>query len=104
MTLAPEKVAPDDIRRLVQAGVIIAAGHTASDYETVRHALKLGLTGFTHLYNAMPPLAGRDPGPVGAALEDRARLVRPDRRSPPCLRRQPQDRHRRQGDRADDAR
>ena len=53
-------------------GVIVAAGHTASDYETVRQALALGLTGFTHLYNAMPPLAGRDPGPVGAALEDRA--------------------------------
>ena len=72
VTLAPEKVAPEDIRRLVEAGVIVAAGHTASDYETVRQALALGLTGFTHLYNAMPPLAGRDPGPVGAALEDRA--------------------------------
>jgi N-acetylglucosamine-6-phosphate deacetylase len=72
VTLAPEKVAPEDIRRLVAAGVIVAAGHTASDYETVRQALALGLTGFTHLYNAMPPLAGRDPGPVGAALEDRA--------------------------------
>jgi len=72
VTLAPEKVAPDDIRRLVEAGVIVAAGHTASDYETVRQALALGLTGFTHHYNAMPPLAGRDPGPVGAALEDRA--------------------------------
>ena len=72
VTLAPEKVAPEDIRRLVEAGVILAAGHTASDYETVRQALALGLTGFTHLYNAMPPLAGRDPGPVGAALEDRA--------------------------------
>ncbi|MFI5017103.1 MAG: N-acetylglucosamine-6-phosphate deacetylase, partial [Dongiales bacterium] len=52
VTLAPEKVAPEDIRRLVQAGVIVAAGHTASDYETVRQALALGLTGFTHLYNA----------------------------------------------------
>jgi N-acetylglucosamine-6-phosphate deacetylase len=72
VTLAPEKVALADIRRLVEAGVIVAAGHTASDYETVRQALALGLTGFTHLYNAMPPLAGRDPGPVGAALEDRA--------------------------------
>ena len=72
VTLAPEKVAPEDIRRLVAAGVIVAAGHTASDYETVRQALALGLTGFTHLYNAMPPLMAREPGPVGAALEDRA--------------------------------
>ena len=72
VTLAPEKIPPAEIRRLVEAGVIVAAGHTAADYATVRRALDLGLTGFTHLYNAMPPLAGRDPGPVGAALEDRA--------------------------------
>jgi N-acetylglucosamine-6-phosphate deacetylase len=72
VTLAPEKVAPEDIRRLAEAGVIIAAGHTAADYATVLRALALGLTGFTHLYNAMPPLAGRDPGPVGAALEDKS--------------------------------
>jgi N-acetylglucosamine-6-phosphate deacetylase len=72
VTLAPEKIPPEDIPRLVAAGVIVAAGHTAADYATVRRALELGLTGFTHLYNAMPPLAGRDPGPVGAALEDRA--------------------------------
>jgi N-acetylglucosamine-6-phosphate deacetylase len=72
VTLAPEKVPPADISRLLEAGVILAAGHTAADYATVRRALDLGLTGFTHLYNAMPPLAGRDPGPVGAALEDKA--------------------------------
>jgi N-acetylglucosamine-6-phosphate deacetylase len=72
VTLAPEKIPPEDIRRLVEAGVIVAAGHTAAHYATVRRALDLGLTGFTHLYNAMPPLAGRDPGPVGAALEDQA--------------------------------
>src|SRR5215469_5309726 len=71
VTLAPEKNSPEHIRRLVEAGVIVAAGHTAADYATVRRALELGLTGFTHLYNAMPPLVGRDPGPVGAALEDR---------------------------------
>lgn len=71
VTLAPEKVPGEDIRRLVGSGVIVAAGHTAADHATVRQALELGLTGFTHLYNAMPPLAGREPGPVGAALEDR---------------------------------
>jgi N-acetylglucosamine-6-phosphate deacetylase len=72
VTLAPEKVSPADLRRLVEAGVVVAAGHTAADHATVRRALDLGLTGFTHLYNAMPPLAGREPGPVGAALEDPA--------------------------------
>jgi N-acetylglucosamine-6-phosphate deacetylase len=72
VTLAPEKVAPESIRRLAEAGVIVSAGHTAADYATVRHALDQGLRGFTHLFNAMPPLASREPGPVGAALEDPA--------------------------------
>ena len=61
---------PETIARLVQAGCILSAGHTAATYEQVVAARKAGLTGFTHLYNAMPPLAGRAPGPVGAALED----------------------------------
>ncbi len=71
VTLAPEKVAPGTIARLVAAGVVIAAGHTAADHATVRRAMGEGLTGFTHLYNAMPPLTARSPGPIGAALEDR---------------------------------
>ena len=70
MTLAPERVPPETIARLAAAGVIISAGHTAASYETVAAARAAGLTGFTHLFNAMPPLAGRAPGPVGAALDD----------------------------------
>ena len=70
VTLAPEMVSMEAIARLAAAGVVIAAGHTAAPYETVKQARRRGLTGFTHLFNAMPPLAGRDPGPVGAALED----------------------------------
>jgi N-acetylglucosamine-6-phosphate deacetylase len=50
--------------------VVLSAGHTAAPLETIRVARAAGLTGFTHLFNAMPPLAGRDPGPVGAALDD----------------------------------
>ena len=71
VTLAPEQVPRDRIRALVDAGVIVAAGHTAGTYEEVRDGLEAGITGFTHLYNAMSPLQGRDPGAVGAALEDR---------------------------------
>ncbi|MGO3127679.1 MAG: N-acetylglucosamine-6-phosphate deacetylase [Luteimonas sp.] len=71
VTLAPEQVPRDRIRALVEAGVIVAAGHTAGSYEEVRAGLDAGITGFTHLYNAMSPLQGRDPGAVGAALEDR---------------------------------
>jgi N-acetylglucosamine-6-phosphate deacetylase len=59
------------IARLASAGVLICAGHTASDYDTVMEATRHGLRGFTHVFNAMPPLAGRDPGPVGAALDSR---------------------------------
>jgi N-acetylglucosamine-6-phosphate deacetylase len=72
VTLAPEMVPMAAIARLAAAGVIVAAGHTAASYAIVKEALGHGLTGFTHLFNAMPPLTGREPGPVGAALEDRA--------------------------------
>ncbi len=72
VTLAPERVTPRAIAALVARGVIVALGHTAASYETVRACLDAGARGFTHLYNAMPPLSGRDPGPVGAALDDRA--------------------------------
>jgi N-acetylglucosamine-6-phosphate deacetylase len=71
VTLAPERVPPGTIRRLASAGVIVSAGHTACDYRTAHAAMREGLRGFTHLFNAMPPLAGRDPGPVGAALNSR---------------------------------
>ena len=69
VTLAPERNGMEAIARLASAGVLVCAGHTASDYETVMEAIRHGLRGFTHLYNAMPPLGGRDPGPVGAALD-----------------------------------
>ncbi|WP_367346999.1 N-acetylglucosamine-6-phosphate deacetylase [Stenotrophomonas bentonitica] len=71
LTLAPERVPLDSIRALVERGVIVAAGHTAATYEEARAGLDAGIRGFTHLYNAMSPLTGREPGAVGAALEDR---------------------------------
>jgi N-acetylglucosamine-6-phosphate deacetylase len=70
VTLAPENCTPEDIAELAAAGVILAAGHTNATYETTVAALKAGLTGFTHLFNAMSPLTHRAPGVVGAALED----------------------------------
>lgn len=72
VTLAPETTSPEMIGRLVAAGVVVSAGHTNASYATVRAALDRGLSGFTHLFNAMAPLASREPGVVGAALEDRA--------------------------------
>ena len=69
VTLAPETTTPEMVRRLAAAGVTVAAGHTNATYGAVRKALDTGLTGFTHLFNAMSPLTSREPGVVGAALE-----------------------------------
>ena len=52
--------------------MIVAAGHTNATYDVMREALRHGVTGFTHLFNAMSPLTGREPGVVGAALSDPA--------------------------------
>ncbi|WP_027491287.1 N-acetylglucosamine-6-phosphate deacetylase [Rhodanobacter sp. OR444] len=70
LTLAPERVPPHVIARLTAAGVLVNAGHTAADYATTRVALAAGVRGFTHLFNAMTPLGSREPGVVGAALDD----------------------------------
>jgi N-acetylglucosamine-6-phosphate deacetylase len=70
LTLAPEMTTPEMIARLAGAGVIVAAGHTNASYDVMREALAHGVTGFTHLFNAMSPLTGREPGVVGAALSD----------------------------------
>ncbi len=70
VTLSPETTTPDMIGRLVGAGVIVCAGHTDASYAQMRAALDAGLRGFTHLFNAMSPLTAREPGAVGAALED----------------------------------
>ena len=70
ITLAPEQVGADTIRAMVARGSIVCAGHTAATYEQTRAGIDAGVRGFTHLYNAMSPLTGREPGAVGAAMED----------------------------------
>lgn len=72
LTLAPERASAEVLQQLVANGVIVAAGHTAADYDTTRNALATGVRGFTHLFNAMTPFTSREPGVVGAALEDQA--------------------------------
>lgn len=71
VTLAPEMTTPRIIRALADAGVIVSAGHTNATYAQIVEALQHGLRGFTHLFNAMSPLTSREPGVVGAALENR---------------------------------
>jgi len=71
VTLAPEMVSTNFIKSLVQLGAKVSAGHTNATYEETKLGLVAGLTGFTHLFNAMPPMLSRNPGVIGAALEDR---------------------------------
>ncbi len=69
LTLAPEQVPAGFIARLTKAGVCVSLGHSMATYAQTRAAIGEGLTGFTHLFNAMRPLDSREPGPIAAALE-----------------------------------
>ncbi|TPH19364.1 N-acetylglucosamine-6-phosphate deacetylase [Litorilituus lipolyticus] len=68
VTVAPETVSAAEIEKMVSLGILVCLGHTNADYETTEKAVKAGATGFTHLFNAMSPLQGREPGVVGCAL------------------------------------
>ncbi|USU06323.1 N-acetylglucosamine-6-phosphate deacetylase [Sphingomonadaceae bacterium OTU29MARTA1] len=70
VTLAPELAHLDDIARLARAGVRVSAGHSEATYDAALAAFDAGLSGITHLFNAMPPMVQRTPGLVGAALDD----------------------------------
>jgi N-acetylglucosamine-6-phosphate deacetylase len=60
----------DSVRLLAEHGVIAAIGHTDATYEQTREAIDAGATVATHLFNAMPPIGHRSPGPITALLED----------------------------------
>ncbi len=72
MTLAPECVPPGFIARVVAAGVRVLAGHSEATPAELTAARVEGLSGVTHLFNAMPPMSARAPGLAGAALLDPA--------------------------------
>jgi N-acetylglucosamine-6-phosphate deacetylase len=69
VTLAPESVSGTFITELVNGGVKVSLGHSMATYEETQAAISDGLSGFTHLFNAMRPMASREPGPIAAALE-----------------------------------
>ena len=71
VTLAPECAPEGSIESLVDRGVIVAAGHTEATYADMQAAFDEGLSGVTHLFNAMSQLGSREPGAVGAALDAR---------------------------------
>jgi N-acetylglucosamine-6-phosphate deacetylase len=68
ITVAPESVTPDQVKRLVQAGYRVSLGHTDTSCAGVEAYVEAGATLVTHLFNAMSPLGNREPGLVGAAL------------------------------------
>jgi N-acetylglucosamine-6-phosphate deacetylase len=70
VTLAPECVPASMIDELIGAGLRIAAGHSDATGAEIRQAVDRGVSGVTHLFNAMSQLSAREPGLVGAALED----------------------------------
>ena len=70
VTVAPEAATPAMIGRLAASGVVVAIGHTNAGYDEARRALDAGATGVTHLFNAMSQLGNREPGVVGAAMDD----------------------------------
>lgn len=69
VTLAPELNAPEHIEKLTAAGIIVAIGHTNATYAEARQGFQAGITFATHLFNAMTPMAGREPGVVGAIYD-----------------------------------
>jgi N-acetylglucosamine-6-phosphate deacetylase len=70
LTLAPEMTTTDMIAQLSASGILISAGHSDANFAQTSAAIEHGVRGFTHLFNAMAPLAPREPGIVGAALYD----------------------------------
>jgi N-acetylglucosamine-6-phosphate deacetylase len=72
LTLAPEMTTPDLIAQLTAGGVLVSAGHSNASFAETTASIASGLRGFTHLFNAMAPLAPRAPGITGAALYDDA--------------------------------
>ncbi|MBJ7338097.1 N-acetylglucosamine-6-phosphate deacetylase [Mycolicibacterium sp.] len=71
VTIAPERAgAQAAIRQFVEAGVVVAVGHTEATYAQTREAIAAGATVGTHVFNAMRPIDRREPGPIIALLED----------------------------------
>lgn len=70
LTLAPEMTTTEMIAQLSASGILLSAGHSDANFAQTSAAIAHGVRGFTHLFNAMAPLAPREPGIVGAALFD----------------------------------
>ncbi len=72
LTVAPELPGAMELIKAAKEYVTVAIGHTEADYATGMKAFEAGASHLTHMYNAMPPLLSRDPGPIGAAMDSGA--------------------------------
>jgi N-acetylglucosamine-6-phosphate deacetylase len=70
ITLAPEQCDRECIELLMQAGIVVSAGHSNATYEQAIDGFYQGIPAATHLFNAMSPLQGRQPGFVGAVYDN----------------------------------
>ena len=70
VTLAPECVPAGFVKTLATSGIRVSVGHSEADADTLMRAIDDGLSGVTHLFNAMPAMSARQPGIVGVALTD----------------------------------
>ena len=68
LTLAPECISSKELKHLTSLGIKTLAGHSDASYDELDDAIKNGLDGFTHLFNAMGQISAREPGVVGSAL------------------------------------
>ncbi|NJR62267.1 MAG: N-acetylglucosamine-6-phosphate deacetylase [Cyanobacteria bacterium CRU_2_1] len=68
ITMAPEMVAPEDIQLLAEQGIVVSAGHSEASFEEAIAGFEAGTRMVTHLFNAMSPWLGRNPGIVGAVF------------------------------------
>lgn len=70
ITVAPESVSREQIKTLSDAGIVVSLGHSSTTYQNAQAAADAGATCVTHLFNAMSALSHREPGLVGAALQN----------------------------------
>jgi N-acetylglucosamine-6-phosphate deacetylase len=70
LTVAPELVEEEHIRKMKEYGILVSAGHTNATYEQIVRSFHQGISSVTHLFNAMSQMTSREPGVVGASLNN----------------------------------
>lgn len=70
ITLAPENTPLSVIKQLSEAGIVVSIGHSNATYTQAKTAIESGASCATHLFNAMSPMTGREPGVVGAVFDN----------------------------------